>query len=60
MNDDSKMLWCGKDDFKLRVLTTGLPPPPTHDVEMMIVDGIFGSSVAFLLIKGIATIFMPL
>lgn len=50
MNDDSKMLWCGKDDFKL----------PTHDVEMMIVDGFFGSSVAFLLIKGIATMFMPL
>ncbi|KAL9186884.1 hypothetical protein ACHAXT_010604 [Thalassiosira profunda] len=36
------------------------PPLPTHDVEMMIVDGIFGSSVAFLLIKGIATMFMPL
>ena len=33
---------------------------PTHDVEMMIVDGFFGSSVAFLLIKGIATMFMPL
>ncbi|KAL7528290.1 hypothetical protein ACHAXR_003295 [Thalassiosira sp. AJA248-18] len=38
-----------------------LPPVlPKRNVEMAVVDGIFGSSVAFLLVRGIATFFMPL
>ena len=39
-----------------------VPPPPIRNanVEMAVVDGIFGSSVAFLLIQATVTFVLPL
>jgi len=41
--------------------TVGLPAPmPKQGLEMVLVDGIFGSSIAFLLVQAVATFLMPL
>ncbi|KAL7544533.1 hypothetical protein ACHAWF_007914 [Thalassiosira exigua] len=44
--------------FAPKAAIAPLPLPPNRNVEMAIVDGIFGSSIAFLLLQAVATL-MP-
>lgn len=44
----------------ITMLPAPVPPVPTRGLEMVLVDGVFGSSVVFLLIQAIATFLMPL
>jgi len=46
--------------FAPKVAFVPSAPVPTQGLEMVLVDGIFGSSIAFLLVRAIATFLMPL